>query len=214
MARRARAIDAKALRRSQIVDAARRLFVAGEGDLPSVAMIAEAAGLAKGTVYLYFRTKEAIFADLLLEGWRGILDDIATIFGTGEDDGEKVAAFVARFCAYLDRHPELLRLDALGAGIIERNLEPDTLHGFKRALSERLVASGQAMEAALGLPQGRGPQLLMRTYALTRGLWQSLATADAAPSGERLVLFQFDFRSELAEALAEYWRGALAVPGA
>jgi AcrR family transcriptional regulator len=49
--------------------AADELFAAAQDQLPSVSSIAEAAGLAKGTVYLNFETKEEIFAQLLLEGW-------------------------------------------------------------------------------------------------------------------------------------------------
>lgn len=210
MTRRAHGSEDKALRRREILDAARGLFVAGDGELPSAARIAEAAGLAKGTVYLYFRTKEAIFADLLLEGWSGILDDLEAVFGRDGDRAAKVAAFVAHFVDYLDRHPELLRMDALGHGIVERNLEPATLHAFKQALSRRLMAGGAAIEQALALPDGRGSQLLMRIYALTRGLWQSFGDGAGDAGYDGFTLFQADFRSELIEALTEYWRGALA----
>ena len=70
MAKRAHATADKDLRRQAILQAAGRLFVAGGGELPSVAEVAVAAGLAKGTVYLYFGTKGAIFA-AIFAGWLG-----------------------------------------------------------------------------------------------------------------------------------------------
>ena len=69
MGKRAYGSQDKLARRHDILEAARRLFHRGGGELPSVARIAEAAGLAKGTIYLYFETREAIYADLLLQGW-------------------------------------------------------------------------------------------------------------------------------------------------
>lgn len=213
MARRAYGIKDKKARRGEIVEAARALFADGAGELPSVARIAEAAGLGKGTLYLYFPTREAIFADLLLEGWSEVLRALEAVFAADGDRAAKVAAFLAGFTAYLDRHPELLRLDALGHGI-ERNLDRAALHAFKASLNDRLASGGAVIQGALGLAPERGVQLLMRTYALTRGLW--LAFGDAGGGADAAIdyrgILDTDFRSELAAALAEYWRGALSPP--
>lgn len=211
VARRAYGSEDKQARRQQILEAARGLFAAGGGSLPAVSHIADAAGVAKGTVYLYFATREEIFADLLLAGWTDILGDVAASVAAGRDREAKVAAFLARFVAYLGKHPELLRLDALGAVILERNMAPAALRRFKLALAARLIAGGGALDEALALAPGRGTQLLMRTYALTRGLWRSFGAEGDAPADPELALFQVDFRPELSAALDEYWRGALVV---
>jgi AcrR family transcriptional regulator len=50
-------------RRAQIVEAAARLWLRDGFDATSVEAIARAAGLAKGTVYLYFPSKEALLDD-------------------------------------------------------------------------------------------------------------------------------------------------------
>lgn len=210
VASRAYGAEDKQARRAAILDAAARLFAGTGGALPQVAEVARAAGLAKGTVYLYFRTKEAIFADLLLEGWGGLLDGLDAMLGSDGGTGAKVERFLQGFGAYLDAHPELMRLDALGYGVIERNLDAEALGAFKRALAARLTGGGAALERALDLAPGRGAVLLMRTYALTRGLWQTFGDAGApVPPGEGAAPLRADFRAELGEALREYWRGAL-----
>ena len=210
MAKRAYGLEDKQVRREDILDAARRLFDAGTGDLPAVADIAAAAGLAKGTVYLYFATREAIFAELLLDGWAAMLRELDEAFGNGGSGSKKVSTFLRRLVAHVDRHPELLRLDALAQGVVERNLEPQTLRVFKSTLTERLMKRGTVVEAALDLPPGRGVQLLMRTYALTRGLWQAIGPDAHGPIEAGCAPPHADFKQELAEALVEYWRGALA----
>ncbi len=210
MTKRAYGKEDKQVRRGDILASARRLFASGSGELPAVADIAVAAGLAKGTVYLYFATKEAIFAALIVEGWKGVLDEVDAVFRSDCSRPEKLASFLKRTVAYMATNRELLRLDALGHGVVERNLEPQTLRSFKSALTQRLLESGAVMEAAMELPPGRGVQLLMRTYALTRGLWQSLSAEQERPSGIPGVFQHMNFSQELTEALVEYWRGALA----
>ena len=84
------------------------------------------------------------------------------------------------------------------------------MQAFKRDLNERLASAGIAVEGALALSPGRGVQMLMRTYAFTRGLWLTLGdgTSFALENGNAPAP---GFATELADALAEYWRGALAV---
>ncbi len=214
MVRHAIGTEDKQARRDAILGAASALFVAGDGTLPGAAQIAAAAGLAKGTVYLYFRTKEEIFIALLLHDLDVLLGDIAGTFRTTKGRrADKVAAFLAAYAGHLRRNPALLRLDALGYGVLERNLDPAKLRAFKLAFAGRLVETGTAIEEALRLPGGRGVPLLMRSFALTRGLWQS-SHAHAGPAvleAEAALAPLFpDFDAELVEALTEYWRGALA----
>ena len=51
----------KEQRREAILDAAEQLWLSQPERTSNVAEIASAAGLAKGTVYLYFRSKEELF---------------------------------------------------------------------------------------------------------------------------------------------------------
>ncbi len=208
----AHASEDKAARRAAILQAANTLFITGTGSLPTAAEIASATGLAKGTVYLYFRTKEEIFAVLLLEGWDAVMKEGQLLFQTTKGSRAiKVEAFLANLVAHLERHPELLRLDALGYGVLERNMLHDALVAHKADYTARLEKTGSIIDGALRLPSRRGLQLLMRTYALTRGLWQSYQDAEDShlPQVARSLTAN-PFGRELREALTEYWRGALA----
>ena len=213
MARRAMATEDKQARRVAILAAAQELFTAGDGGLPTASQVAAATGLAKGTVYLYFTTKEEIFATLLVEGWAPVMEMVQRVFDarTGRRS-EKVRALLRGFVEHLDDHPELLRLDALGSAVLEKNMTAAALLQFKRDFTARLSTAGSAIDRSLGLVEGRGVQLLMRTYALTRGLWQSAQhepstlTIGIAPA---LMLTPDLYLRELEEALTEYWRGAL-----
>ena len=211
----AHALEDKAARRAAILQAASFLFAAGEGRLPTAAEIASATDLAKGTVYLYFRTKEEIFAALLLEGWLAVMQETGAHFQTKKGSrAAKVDAFLTALVAHLEGHPELLRLDALGYGVLERNMSRDTLTAYKAEYMIHLEKTGSVIDAALRTAEGRGLELLMRTYALTRGLWQSYQKKEETLLAGVTVSQKFvekPFGRELREALTEYWRGALSM---
>jgi AcrR family transcriptional regulator len=209
IAKRAYGREDKEERREVILAAATELFRQGHGDLPSVADIATAAGLAKGTVYLYFPTKETIFAVLLLEGWGRVLKLVDHTFPPAATGGNNaVEAFLSAYVTHLDGHRELLRLDALRS-TLELKLEIEALIAAKQTFHEWLSAGGALVDRELALTPGRGLKLLTRTYALTVGLWQSSTSGQTNISPE-LAALQTDFAADLSEALVEYWRGALA----
>jgi AcrR family transcriptional regulator len=54
-------------KRRQILDGARRIFLDQGFDSASMNGIAEAAGVSKGTLYVYFDSKEALFRELVRE---------------------------------------------------------------------------------------------------------------------------------------------------
>ena len=209
----AHALEDKAARRAAILQAARVLFAAGVGHLPTAAEIASTTGLAKGTVYLYFRTKEEIFAALLLQGWVAVMQESEALFQTKKGTRAfKVNAFLTALVTHLESHPELLRLDALGYGVLEKNMSRDTLTAHKTEYMVHLETTGSEIDAALRIAEGRGIELLMRTYALTRGLWQSYQHKEETLLAGVNVAHKFaekPFGRELYEALTEYWRGAL-----
>ena len=214
MVRHAIASEDKRARREIILAAAGTLFASGDGSLPSAAEIATEAGLAKGTVYLYFQTKEEIFLALLSEGLLTLLNEIEFVFkSVSGGRAAKAAAFLATYVSYVDRRPELLRLDALSHGVLEKNLDSAKLDEFRLTFVARLAQTGIVVEQALRLSGGLGAKLLMRTFAMTRGLWQSFQSHEepkVTKADPTLASMCTNFHNELTEALMEYWRGALA----
>ncbi len=214
MAQRALATEDKQARQAAILSAARDLFNEGDGGLPTASQVAAASGLAKGTVYLYFQTKEEIFANLLLEGWIPVMGAVESIFrATKGRRSDKIQAFIEGLVDHLDGHPELLRLDSLGPGVLEKNMTPEALRAYKLEFTGHLLQAGGCIDKALHLEEGRGVQILMRTYALARGLWQSAQHDEQGLSvgvAPALMLTPDAYLEELREALTEYWRGALA----
>jgi AcrR family transcriptional regulator len=75
--------QARAARRDQIIAAAAECFARSGYHLTTVADIAEAAGVSKGTPYLYFAGKEALFIALYEEWDCGLAARVDAAVGGG-----------------------------------------------------------------------------------------------------------------------------------
>jgi AcrR family transcriptional regulator len=201
--RRARTADAKSERRTQILDAAITLLDAGDPDQITVASVATRAGIAKGTVYLYFRTKEELFLGLterLLEDWFDELD-AALAGGQGWIQASALADLLTDA---LTQRPLLRHLLGLLGPVLERNLDADRAVRFKWRVAGRMTATGALLERrTVFLRPGDGTRVLLHLQALAAGL-QVLAEP-AAPvrqvlEAPGLELFRMEFEREFRSA--------------
>ena len=181
---RARSAQAKRLRREAILDAARRQF--DHADLDAIAMtdIAGAVGVAKGTLYLYFQTKEELFLavlERLLDEWLDQLDS-ALAAGSGRIPA---SALTQLFADSLGQRPALRRLLGLLGSVLERNVEYERALRFKWRLAGRLTATGSQLERrTVFLRPGDGARLLLQLQALVVGLQ---IQAEPAPVVRRIL---------------------------
>jgi AcrR family transcriptional regulator len=121
VARNALSNDERESRRQVLLEAAHRLY-RERGALPPVADIAAAAGLAKGTVYLYFRTKEEIFVALLEDGFGRLFRALGPLLDALPRGGATVAReFAAGYGALVAGSGDLLPLAALANAVLEQN---------------------------------------------------------------------------------------------
>jgi AcrR family transcriptional regulator len=71
-------------KRRQIIDGARRLFLTQGYDAASMNAIAHAAGVSKGTLYAYFKSKEELFEAIIEEQCGRQAEEIFTLASDGE----------------------------------------------------------------------------------------------------------------------------------
>jgi AcrR family transcriptional regulator len=101
----------KAQRRQEILAAARQEFFERGFHNPTVDDVAARAEVSKGTIYLYFESKEAILAHLLLEGLDLLLEEMEAASEPQMHPPEATLQALSR--AYLDfcqANPQYFRL--------------------------------------------------------------------------------------------------------
>jgi AcrR family transcriptional regulator len=208
--RRARNSDDKQQRRQSILDVARELVRERAYAGFTMTEVAERAGLAKGTLYLYFETREELALALLeqlLEEW---FDDLDARLD--ESEGRWPAARLAELVhATLERHAPVVRLLAVLPSVLEHNIALPSATRFKRRLLEHLRDTGKRLERRLArLQPGEGARLLLHANALLVGLSQMAepaAVVAEALADPQLRALRVDFRREFSAALGALFEG-------
>lgn len=214
MAIRQRAMQAedKQERRDAILDAAERVLAGSPERVASVAEVADEAGLAKGTVYLYFPSKE----ELLLAVHERRIDyffrDLIALVDLPGSDFDAVFALTRQ---HLIDPPQFLPLAARCFGLMAHSVPPATALAFKERMSSRLERAGAGIERHVQAPtKGVGVALLRRSYALIVGLWQMTAAVGGSTlcpmTGDEVPpALAWSYPEELEGALRTLWQGMI-----
>ena len=97
-------------KRRQILEGARRVFLTMGFDGASMNEVARAAGVSKGTLYVYFLSKEALFAALLRDEKREQAEQLCSFNDEGSDIRATLHDFGIRFLDLLLRPDSLAHL--------------------------------------------------------------------------------------------------------
>lgn len=143
MAQPARALRADAARnRARVLDVAYETFAA-EGLSVPIDEIARRAGVGPGTVYRHFPTKEALFAAVIENRMRRLVDDGHALLET-EGPGGALFAFLRSMVLHWGAADRGLADALAGSGIDIASAAPGAEDAFKAMIGELLRAAQQA----------------------------------------------------------------------
>jgi AcrR family transcriptional regulator len=203
--KRARRDEQKEDRRFDILVATSVLFKEMPFQVITMAQVAERVGLAKGTLYLYFKTKEELFLAMLEDELSAWFDSLSSHMSRLEPglSAQDLASLIAE---RLDVDHPVVRLLGLLHAVLEQNVEPERVIAFKRVVRHFALQAGAELERLLPyLTGGQGTQLILRANALVVGLYQtavpSPAVAEALRRDPSLAMFETDFAQELEATL-------------
>jgi len=204
--RRARSLDQKEERRRSILEAARRLWRAdGFGTMEA---LAAEAGLAKGTLYLYFRAREEVLLAVLgddVDAWLARLTE--RLPGLPADD------LPDALVEDLARRPMMVDLLTRLGTTLETNIDEAAARAFKTRMMSRVVSLGEVLDRMWDpVEPGTGTRFCLWFFALLVGIRQLAEPAPAArraiESDPALAPLRVDFSRELRAALAAIVAGS------
>lgn len=205
--RRAVAPEDKTARRDAIVRAAEELSARSAGF--SMEQLGRRAGVAKGTLYLYFGTREEVLLAVHEKQTHELFDVVERALAAAAPTGETVVRAGLR---YLRAHPEFYPLAGNCRGMLDTNVSTEAAFAFKDGIARRLALLGIRIEELYPrLRKGEGAALLMNCYALIVGLWQqadvpvSLRSVMHRPE---MQIFKIDLERQLTAALLDLWDAA------
>lgn len=193
-------------RHQAILDAAEKLLLRSPGKLANMADVARSAGLAKGTVYLYFPSKEELLLALHERNVDAFFRALLKLLQRTQP--VTLADMLGVTQQHLVNPPTFLPLATRCFGIMATGVPRMTAMAFKERMTARLVEAGAGLERHFpDLAAGAGVALLRHSYALILGLWQMTSTDvdDVQSCG----LQAFDYPEELDRALTALWQGTI-----
>lgn len=180
-------------------------FQEGSYEAATMNDVARRAGVVKGTLYLYYASKESLFFDVLidqLDQWFDALEE-ALEAASSEDDADDVPAVLARTLA---QRPGMCRLLAILHTHIEPKLDRAQRQDFTARVVEQLSRGADLLASHLpGVDPGRIQTLMRRTHVFTVGLVQ-LAGPAIRPAPETSAVAipaGLDLELELGAALRD-----------
>lgn len=208
--RRARQVHQKEERRRAILTAALALFKSSTFQAITMAEIAQKSQLGKGTIFIYFRTKEELFLTLTEEGLLGFFEAMDEALGSSKVplEARSVTTLVVEA---LESSPQLPRLLSILHTVLEHNADRLTILRFKEFLANRTARTARTLEHRLPiLGPGQGLELMFQIHALALGACQ---VSDPAPLVKELLkapglhIFDIAFRPFFERSLVALVRG-------
>ena len=189
-------------RRTAILAAARTVFARQGYANTVVEDIATQAGIAKGTLYLYFPSKEQIYLAALLEEARQLTASARAAMDAQTTWRDKLAAYIQTRLDYFEAHQDFLRIymtEFRGMCMQGKPLAGEFAHLVQEG--EAQLAQMFAVAAARGEIRAVDPELAAFTVSdLTRGLMERLLRGWGRPVGPEDTRFALDI---LYRALAQ-----------
>lgn len=202
----------KEFRKQSILDAGMELFLSNPCELPTVSAISKRCNIAKGTIYIYFKTKEDIFINIIDSLFRGFVKATHDIIIKSKDTKNSVEFIIDEWCNYYSENREMVMLAGVSNNIIEANIDLEAAAAHKRSLQEQVLTLGLTLSEVIDKDRFFCSSLLLRSYAITLGISRVSNLTDKVQQAHKdgAEFIAPEFRSELHKTLLPFWKGSLA----
>jgi TetR/AcrR family transcriptional regulator len=193
--------------KKRILQSAFLLFQVKKFEEITIMDIAEKSKIAKGTVFLYFKTKEEIFLTLTTQHFNNLYKDFekALLEISKMEEPEKLSLFLKLMENIVDNNRFFFRLLAILHITIEHNIDFETIYGFKKKFHELFTSLAGHLEKAFPFMKNNGQKFLQRVYVLLIGFEQasnpSKIALEVMKSDERFKIYLIDFKSNLIDTV-------------
>ena len=210
--KRARSERDKQKRKEKLLKTAWQLYKKNKGQMPTVLQIAERAGLSKGAVYLYFKTKEEIFLQLYvhqLHEWFEHVDAALTDH-PGPITARELAVIMTQ---YVIDNPLLLKMGSIARGVLEEKTDEQIVIETKMQVANLLEDCGRQINRKFpNINVSDAARFHLHIYALISGMWQLYAVSDRMRQqllNSGITAFEPGFSESVVGAVATYIHGAI-----
>jgi AcrR family transcriptional regulator len=132
-------------RHAEILSAAQKIFALKGFDEASVEEIAQAAGVAKGTVYLYYPSKRDLYREALKCGLVSMCEDLESQVRAATSTEAKIRIFMAAKLHYFEQNRDFFKIyySEFGKAVLQ---QPWLQEGFEQFHFRQLRLLAEALQ--------------------------------------------------------------------
>ena len=192
----------KKLKKDKIIEQALQIFNELSYQKIKIEDIAKNSNVAKGTIFLYFKTKESLFLEITIREFETLFkifeDVLKKEFKPNENylPDDFINFLKLSFSRYTN-YKILFRLISITNVILEQNSDYNTTSLFKKMLYDNLIKTGANIEELfIFIKKGMGISILLDIYAIIIGfqnITDSSVISKEVIEKENLTLFKFNF---------------------
>ncbi|MFE6076654.1 TetR/AcrR family transcriptional regulator [Paenibacillus sp. NPDC057886] len=136
MAKRAMTPEAKALKAKAIMDKAAEMFLALEYEKIKMSDIARQMGMSNGILFVYFKTKEALFFSVLCREYEKRLARLTemALHKPVHSYEDFKNLLMDELMELVDKNPLYVKLESMRTAVFEKNVDPKTMLNQKISL--------------------------------------------------------------------------------
>ncbi len=207
--------EQKALRKNVIIRSARELFENFDFHEISMQEVARKAGMAKGTVFFYFKTKEELFLSCAQEElgrWHDRFDSMLLEYQkTHSPDDFNVDELVEIMIQSFGGNDTFSRFVSIVGGVLNRNVDFDVLLAHKKFVFQRALPTGKLLDEIIpNFKPFDGIKLYNYAFYFTAGLYPMAEPSETARRVYKtpgLEFLDIDFIETFREIMSILLRG-------
>lgn len=183
-----------AYRQSVLLDAAIRVFGECGFERATMERVAHEADVAKGTIYLYYKSKQAIYEAALRSGFAGLDERTRVGIEEARTLRDVIASFIATRARYFSEHPHFFRMyvAAIATQIINVETRPADVQAMVEQQTRRLEEAVDRAVARREIRRVDSAATARAIFDLTRGLVARRLTTRADPDVTADAVFLAD----------------------
>ncbi|MBN8941971.1 MAG: TetR/AcrR family transcriptional regulator [Rhizobiales bacterium] len=172
-------------RRSEILDAAKQVFLAHDFAAVTIDEIAEAAGFSRATIYLYFKSKQEVYTGVLLRDLDRMISGLTEALNRADTVRNNLYRMSTSYMNFFRIHPEYFTTLSFFFFPGRKESLPEEA---AQTIENRLADGISAIEEAIRLGIERGEARPVDARAATLSLWgQWMGNAYLAITGHTAI---------------------------
>lgn len=213
MTRRARSQEAKEEKAGAILDMTAKMFATTEYENIKMAEIAKALGISNGILFVYFKTKEMLFLQLLIREYARRLDNMEQRIKTYDISNYELfkKLVLDEMTDIIEDSDMYIRLISIRGAILEKNIDLEAMIEFKQWFYNRFKEVSQIIHQQCKV---FSTDEIMEIFLIQESILVGCKLCSSLPSEVLNIIdkyqmegFKFSFKENALKTMASYLDG-------